>query len=129
MQILGEWLLCDDGITRPTVRAIVFGSSGVFVSDDFLIDSGADRTVLSATLFSRLSLPINQAPADFTLAGIGGASGFVLTSTVIEFARSDGGPARVRGEFAAFTDPKATDLSILGRDIMDNFDVILSRRR
>ena len=35
----------------------------------------------------------------------------------------------MRGEFAAFTDPAATDLSILGRDILNHFDVILSRRR
>jgi hypothetical protein len=34
----------------------------------------------------------------------------------------------VRGEFAAFTDPTATDLSILGRDVLENFDVITSRR-
>ncbi len=34
--------------------------------------------------------------------------------------------AKIRGEYAAFTDPMATDLSILGRDILMNFDVILS---
>ena len=37
--------------------------------------------------------------------------------------------AHMRGEFAAFTDPSATDLSILGRDVLNHFDVILSRRR
>ena len=35
---------------------------------------------------------------------------------------------RVRGEFAGFTDPTATDLSILGRDVLDHFDVLISRR-
>ena len=30
---------------------------------------------------------------------------------------------------AAFTDPAAADLSILGRDVLDHFDVIVSRRR
>jgi hypothetical protein len=63
------------------------------------------------------------------LQGIGGASPHVLVTTVLELTRDDGGPARVRGEFAAFTDPAATDLSILGRDVLDNFDVITSRRR
>ena len=38
-------------------------------------------------------------------------------------------PAHIRGEFAAFTDPTVTDLSILGRDVLNHFDVILSRRR
>ncbi len=35
----------------------------------------------------------------------------------------------MHGDFAAFTDPRATDLSILGRDVLGNFDAILSRRR
>ena len=48
---------------------------------------------------------------------------------VVEFVRDDGGAARVHGEFAGFTDPAATDLSVLGRDVLDNFDLIISRRR
>jgi hypothetical protein len=71
----------------------------------------------------------NHAPPDVSLKGIGGSSPHVVVFTVLEFTRDDGGPARVRGEFAAFTDPTATDLSILGRDVLDNFDVITSRRR
>jgi len=53
----------------------------------------------------------------------------VLITSVLEFTRDDGGPVHVRGEFAAFADPAATDLSILGRDVLNNFDVILSFRR
>jgi hypothetical protein len=52
----------------------------------------------------------------------------VLVTTVIEFIRDDGGSVRVRGEIAGFTDPAATDLSVLGCDVLDNFDLILSRR-
>ena len=32
-------------------------------------------------------------------------------------------------EFATFIDSTATDLSILGRDVLNHFDLILSRRR
>ncbi len=35
----------------------------------------------------------------------------------------------MRGEFAAFTDPSAADLSILGRDVLNWFDLILSYPR
>ena len=63
------------------------------------------------------------------MVGISGQTQFLLITTVVEFTRDDGGPARVRGEFAAFTDPLATDLSVLGRDLLDNFDVIQSKRR
>jgi hypothetical protein len=129
MRIAGEWLLCDDAVSRPIVRAQVVGADGSSRSDRFLVDSGADRTVFRAALVQRLRLPISPAPPGLALVGIGGASAFVSVAAVVEFRRDDGGLARVRGEFAALTDPAATDLSVLGRDVLDNFDLILSRRR
>jgi hypothetical protein len=127
MLVRGEWQLRDDGMMRPIVRARVEGD-GIQVAENFLIDSGADRSVLSAVLVTRLQLPARSAPPGFTLSGIGGTSAFVLVTTVMEFIRDDGGMVRVRGEFAGFTDPTATDLSILGRDVLDHFDLVLSRR-
>ena len=129
MLVTGRWQLFDDGITRPLIRAKVFGNDGRSISEDFLIDTGADRTVFSTALINRLRIPTSSAPPDLSLSGIGGTSAFVLLQAVIEFTRDDGGPVRVRGEFAAFTDPVATDLSVLGRDVLDNFDLIVSRRR
>jgi hypothetical protein len=129
MQIIGEWFLCDDGMPRPIVRAQVFGTGKIIVNEHFLVDTGADRTVFSAALTGQLQLSVKQSPDELTLVGIGGGSGYVLLSTQLEFTRDDGGPARVQGEFAAFTDPVATDLSILGRDVLNHFDVIVSRRR
>ena len=128
MLVRGEWQLRDDGVMRPIVRARV-GEDGSPVPENFLIDSGADRTVLSAVLVTHLRLSVQSAPPGFTLSGIGGTSAFVLVTTVVEFISDDGRPVRVRGEFAGFTDPTATDLSILGRDILSHFDLILSRRR
>jgi hypothetical protein len=129
MRIIGEWLRCDDGTIRPTVHAQVIGAQGRSSSDRFLVDSGADRTVLSAALLSRLQLSVERPPSAVALMGIGGTTDFVLVTTALIVTRDDGGVARIRGEFAAFTDPEATDLSVLGRDVLDNFDVILSRRR
>ena len=129
MLVSGEWQLRDDGGVRPIIRARVLGSAGQLTSENFLIDSGADRTVLSAVLLSRLHLPIQSASPGFILRGIGGTSEFVLVSTAIEFMRDDGGSVRIRGEFAGFTDPRATDISILGRDVLDNFDLIIGRHR
>jgi hypothetical protein len=128
MLIAGEWQMRDDGMTRPIVRVKVFGADGRPVTDNFLVDSGADRTVFSAALMTRLGLSATSAPPGLTLSGIGGESAFVIVTTVLEFLREDGGPVRVRGEFTGFTDPTATDLSILGRDVLDHFDVLISRR-
>lgn len=129
MQIIGEWLLCPDGVSRPVVRAQVAGTAGRNIDEHLLVDSGADRTVFSAVLAARLQLPVKQPAAGTILVGIGGSSDYVLLATAIEFSRDDGSPVSVRGEFAAFTDPLATDLSILGRDVLNNFDVIISRPR
>lgn len=129
MRILGEWLECDDGVIRPVVRARVPSAGGRLQTDRFLVDSGSDRTVFSADLLYRLQVSGDHPPAGSALAGVGGDAVFVLVSTALEFIRDDGRPITVRGEFAAFTDPEATDLSILGRDVLDNFDVIISRRR
>ncbi len=49
-------------------------------------------------------------------------------TTAIEFLNHDGGVVRVRGEFAGVTDMATTELSILGRDVLDHFDLLLSRR-
>jgi hypothetical protein len=44
-----------------------------------------------------------------------------------EWLRCDDGITRPC-VFAAFNEATATDLNILGRDVLDNFDVITSRR-
>lgn len=85
--------------------------------------------MLSATLVGRLGLPPNPISPALTLSGIGGSTAFALLTTVLELMRDDGGTVRIRGEFAGFSDPTATDLSVLGRDILGHFDVILSQRR
>ena len=129
MRIAGAWRLCDDGVIRPEIFMSVTGSTGTKVDEWFLIDSGADRTVFSATLLSRLGGTTSSAPDGTALAGVGGMQAFVLVSAVLNLRRQDGGIATVQGDFAAFTDPTATDLSILGRDVLDHFDMVLSRRR
>jgi hypothetical protein len=127
MRIVGEWHVGDDGTTRPTVVASVQAADGSLLGERFLIDTGADRTVLSADLLARTAL--SAASAGTTLAGVGGTQGHVIVRTALEIARDDGGTAIVRGEYAAFTDLAATDLSILGRDVLDLFDLIVSRPR
>jgi hypothetical protein len=129
MLIVGRWQVGDDGITRPVVQAQVQGGDGKLHGEDFLVDSAADRSVFSADLLERLQFPAGVTDPGFTLQGVGGHSQFRVVNTLVEFTKDDGGPVRVRGEYAAFTDPTATDLSILGRDVLDLFDVIVSRRR
>lgn len=126
MLIKGEWYLHDDGILRPIVRIHVLDLNNHLIPENFLVDTGADRTVFREALVTKLKMPPKKVTSEFSLSGIGGASNFVLVTTGLEFARDGGGTARVRGEFAGFTDPAATDLSILGRDVLNHFDLIVS---
>jgi hypothetical protein len=111
------------------INAKMLGGDGNLYEEVFLVDSGADRTVLSAAFASRLQLQPTVAPGGYVLQGIGGSSGYTVFVSTLEFIRTDNQTTRVRGQYHAFLDPKATDCSILGRDVLDNFDVILSRQR
>jgi hypothetical protein len=129
MIIEGEWHRFPDGITRPIIRAGVVKADGAPYPTVFLVDSGADRTVFCRETFDALGLPaLSEAPPG-ALAGIGGQVGCVLVQTALLLVRNDGTPIRIQGPFAAFLAPDANDMDLLGRDVLNNFDVILSYPR
>jgi Retroviral aspartyl protease len=129
MRIAGEWQAGDDGVTRPVVQAQIQCADGTLLSEEFLVDSGADRTVFRAHLLKTLDFPASAVLEGSILQGIGGVGESVVVKTVVVLTRDDGGKVHMRGEFAGFFDTSATDMSILGRDILNHFDLILSRRR
>jgi hypothetical protein len=63
------------------------------------------------------------------LAGIGGQAGSVLVGLTLELLAVDGSIARFKSSFPAFLAPDASDIDLLGRDVLDHFDVIISYRR
>lgn len=128
MRINGFWFAGDDGVSRPVVLLRTPDVHGSKIKDRFLIDTGADRTVLSGEFLGRLGIA-GAIPVDTVLEGVGGIQGHVLVSIALEARREDGEYAVISGEFAAFTDLSATDMSILGRDVLNHFDVIVSRPR
>jgi Aspartyl protease len=129
MRIVGEWFACIDGVLRPVLEGSAADIAGSDCQERFLVDTGADTTVFAAGFVQRLGLPCGLPPAGVGLAGVGGAQAYVLVRTTLTLYADDGSPARIQGEFAAFTDPAATDTSILGRDVLAHFDLIVSRRR
>jgi len=92
-----------DGVVRPVIRGEVLAGDGARIQTLFLIDTGADRTVFSANIFTALRrLPLTQTEQ---LGGVGGRVTAMLVETQIEIQRDDGGIAVFRGQFAALTDP------------------------
>jgi hypothetical protein len=61
------------------------------------------------------------------LGGVGGMADCIEVTTQIQLARDDGGKAVFRGRYAAFTQLESLDMSVLGRDIMQMFAVIVDR--
>jgi predicted aspartyl protease len=125
MRVNGEWYESDEGIVRPLIRADVLAADGSWRSAEFLVDTGADRTVLTAGLLTALRL--QPLPTVDQLGGLGGVAQSVLVRTQIRMTRDDGIPVVFRGEYAAVTAPEALDMSVLGRDITDLFAVVVDR--
>jgi hypothetical protein len=125
MHIGGEWYLCDDGIERPIIRGAVLTSNGLWEPTLFLVDTGADRTVLSADALWTLRCP--RLPTQDRLGGLGGLIQPVIVETTIRFTREDSHRVTFRGQFAAVTELEALDMSVLGRDITELFAVIVDR--
>jgi hypothetical protein len=126
MRVDGRRHLFKDGVIRPVIDGVVQTPVGSWEPVLFLLDAGADRTVFDAsflTLLSPLGLPAAQAPA---LGGVGGPVGCLFVQTRIAFVRDDGKRVTVTGSFGVFTDPTSSDVSVLGRDVTNNFDVIYS---
>ena len=56
MRIDGEWLLFDDDILRPVIRGEILTEAGAWQQAEFLVDTGADRTVFSAATAPKIGL-------------------------------------------------------------------------
>ncbi len=125
MRINGEWRQCDDGIVRPIIRGEVLGGDGNWRAAEFLVDTGADCTVISAATLVGLNLRTAGMPG--RLGGLGGTAGSVLVETQIRLERDTGEPVVFNGQFAAVTELEALDVCVLGRDITGLFAVIVDQ--
>ena len=126
MRFNGEWLQCDDGIIRPVIRAEILTGDGGWRAFELLIDTGADRTVISANVLE--SLNGQTTVAQDKIGGVGGLVNSVLVDTQIRLSREDGQKATFRSQYAACTEHEDLDMSVLGRDILEMFALIVDRR-
>ena len=127
MRIDGQWLVCDDGVVRPVISGDIRTADGSWEKSEFLVDTGAARTVFSAATLARLALQPLAMPEG--LSGVGGMAAAVIVETQIHLTREDAGNVVFRGQYAAVTELEALDISVLGRDITDVFAVIVDRLR
>jgi hypothetical protein len=86
-----------------------------------LFRDGVSRPVLNAV--ELMALPATETPL---LGGVGGKAESIFVETRVGFTRDNGKQVEIRGSFGVFTDSQSSDISVLGRDVTDNFDVIYS---
>jgi hypothetical protein len=125
MRIDGEWYVGDDGVARPVIRGEVLATNDTWVRAPFLLDTGADRTVLSAAMFRLLGLP--RSATGERIGGLGGVVPSAGVETRIRLTRDGGNKILFRGHFPAVTELEALDMCILGRDITGRFAVIVDQ--
>jgi predicted aspartyl protease len=101
-------------------------ADGRWLGVAFLLDTGADRTVLSSETYRRLGFV--GVDATRNLGGVGGLAETVRVTSAVRFVCDDGGSATFRGDFAAAVEQDVLDMSVLGRDIMNMFAVVVERR-
>jgi hypothetical protein len=124
MLLSGLFLECEDGIVRPAIEGEVLTADGIWVQAPFLLDTASDRTVLCEPVRALL----NQGQvATKGFVGIGGQAVAIVIATKIRFPTSTGGEALFDGQFSAFSDAAALDMSVLGRDIINLFALIVDR--
>ncbi|MBY0523349.1 MAG: retroviral-like aspartic protease family protein [Gemmataceae bacterium] len=91
----------------------------------FLLDTGADRTLLHAETLQLLQL--EHSPAAVHLGGVSGVAAPVLVETTLRLKREDGTKIVFPGKFLAATEPSPLDMSLLGRDIISLFALIVDQ--
>src|SRR5437870_1891593 len=99
MRLNGQWLQCADGEIRPVIRGELLGADGAWWSVEFLVDTGADRTLFSASALKRSKL--THLPPDNPIGGFGGITETVLIQSQFRVVRDDGIDVVFRGRFAA----------------------------
>jgi len=123
MLVAGVWHQCDDGIIRPVLQAEILAHDNSWWKAPFLLDTGADRTVLSADVLTALRLP--PIKTDNRIGGVGGVASAVTIETQIRLSHNENGKVLLRGQYVGVSNKETLDISVLGRDITNLFAVLV----
>src|SRR3954452_16776840 len=99
MVFRGLWATFSDGKRRPMIGAELQKADGTFKGDVFLIDSGADRTIITADLLSDLGCTAYQPTAHPGMIGLGGAANFQFFRSTLRLSAPNGDVFLFSAEF------------------------------
>lgn len=125
MQINGGWRVDTDGVLRPLLPARL-AVAGEELPVVFLVDTGADRTVLGSA-FAEVLRPFQMPTPVGTLGSAAGEVESFTAEVRLLFTDAEGRDVAFTLSSAVLTNPDQANLSLLGRDVLDYFAVICDR--
>ena len=123
MRVDGAWARFADGEIRPILIGEVVASDGKLTVTPFLVDTGADRTVLSKEVLDEIGLTATRPTG--RMAGVGGTVDTISVEVELRLRSDLGRRLSFRGLFAAVVQEEALDMCVLGRDITGLFALIV----
>lgn len=127
MRIEGRWLAGGDGVERPVFDGFIAAPGGALLPVSLLIDTGADLTVLSPAVAAQLDSVVQPARTDALAGGVGGTQDLYELAVDLLLPTTTGQRARIRGPLPVFLTPGSLELSVIGRNLLDQFTLIYSR--
>jgi predicted aspartyl protease len=124
MRIDGEWRETVTTVPRPYLRAHLEAQDGTGVECTFLIDTGADCTVVTPDVVRQLGRPTT--PGLRQIGGIGGVVETLEVWTTLRLTSVAGHRMNIAGKYGVLADAAVGD-SILGYDVLHLFALIADR--
>lgn len=117
-----------DPVGRVTDVVDVGTNGGAAWTRPATVPARSDTVLVTSTAYDAAGNPADVTGPDGAVArATFDLLGRTLTATAARGTAE--APVRVRGEYAAFPDPVTAEHSVLGRDVPNNFDLVVSRRR
>jgi hypothetical protein len=102
MRINGRWLLCADGIERPVFDVQLLLPSGQVATTPFLLDTGADLTIVAYGVAQQLAAYTTLTPSSNPAIGVGGATPTQLLAVDFVLTATDNKRVLLQGPIPAF---------------------------
>jgi len=117
----------NNGAYRPFLTAYVLSADNRWMKYSFLIDTGADETFFHYRSINILGIDTSQLEILDDVGGVGRYGiPYFHWNTEMKLISPEGTKI-FGGEVNVFLDPHATDVPLLGRDVLDTFVAIFDR--
>jgi hypothetical protein len=118
-----------DGITEPRIN-IEIVTNNVSIEVNCLIDTGADNSYFPSNFIEKLNIDTSKLLLKSNISGVGSSNleCYIYTCEVVLRTKYNQ-KLQISMSIGIFKDKNALDEPIIGRDLLDLFDLIISKRK